>query len=441
MPHADDAETGVIGALLVESNAICQVIDFLKPEMFYDSRNELIYQAILSLYDKNIKIDMIAVSKELENAGELESAGGYENIINLTGQIFSAANIEQYGLYVKQKYVQRKLIETGYRIQNLALDNTQDVSDTLDFAAKEIETIMSGAINESSTVDISEASESAYMKYLERENAVIAGEKTGITTGLISLDKYTGGLQPGELFILAARPAMGKTAFMLHMSKSAAEQGKHAVIFNLEMTRESLAARLMFSYADIDTDRFKTGQLSKYETQMLYDAKDCASRLPILINDTPSISIRKIKNIASQLKKRGKCDVIYIDYLQLIDMRNENRSYNREQEVAQVSRQCKIMSKELALPVVLLSQLNRECERRSDKTPLLSDLRESGAVEQDADIIAFVHRPEYYDEFSEVGRGQIVMAKNRHGDTGKIEFHYDKTMTKISNFKQNQTPF
>lgn len=449
MPWAEDAEKAVLSALIIESSAINQIVDILNPEMFYDSRHEAIYRSILSMYDKNIRIDLISLNKELEESGKIRDSGGIKYLLEITGIVYSASNIENHALYVKEKYIQRRLIEAGHNIQTSALDNSNDISDILEYSAKEIEDIMSGAVNESNTVSIGEAANIAYEKYLERNNAYLIGEKFNITSGFLNIDKYTGGFNPGDLIILAARPAMGKTAVLLHMAKSVAEQGKHPVIFSLEMTRDSLASRLFFSYQNIDTNGFKTGKLDSDGKNKLYYAKEYVSRLPITINDSSNISIRKIKNIALQLRKKGKCDVIYIDYLQLIDMRNENRSYNREQEVAQVSRQCKIMAKELDIPVILLSQLNRECERRADKTPLLSDLRESGAVEQDADTIIFIHRPEYYDdpgkevggEIVESGKGSLIIAKNRNGTTGKINFYYDETLCKIYDDKQDSLPF
>lgn len=432
MPKCIEAEKAVIGALLLESTAINQVIDILSPEMFYDTNLSDIYKVILELYEENKPITLISVSQRIDS-------NLYAEIADMSSMVDSTAGIEEHALYVKQKYIQRKVLELSIRAEGMAIDDNLDIADTMEYIAQGIDNLITG-VTEIDTMYIQNAAESSYMEYLERNTAYLQGKKSEITTGINLLDKYTGGLCKGKLIIVAARPAMGKTAFVLHIAKSAAEQGYHPVIFSLEMTASSLASRMMLSYADIDPDRFKAGCLSREEHKILYDAKEKVSSLQISINDSSDISMMKIKNKALQLKKKGLCDIILIDYLQLINMKADNKTYNREQEVSQVSRKAKNLSKELNVPVVLLSQLNRENEKRASKEPLLSDLRESGAIEQDADIVCFIHRPEYYDSPGTMiggdnvieGKGYIIIAKNRDGATGRVPFYYNKSLTRIS---------
>ena len=322
----------------------------------------------------------------------------------------------------------------------MATDPTADIDDVLTTVIKKIEGIAENTAYNSRMIDISTVATQCIAEYEKRREMARNGKKIGLTTGLSKLDHITGGWKPGQLIILAARPAMGKTAMLLHFAKSASIAGIPVVIFSLEMEVQALTNRALLSESEVNSDRFKAGTLSTEEETSLCQAIGQISCLPISLDDSANISMQQIKARARELRRKGKCGLVLIDYLQLIDMRSINRSYTREQEVSQCSRAAKIMAKELGVPVILLSQLSRQVEGRSDKMPLLSDLRESGAIEQDADIVMFIHRPEYYSEKAEKGFGVIRIAKQRDGTTGDIRFRYNESLTKITDYDK-ELPF
>lgn len=440
LPNNPETEKAVIGALLVESDAISEVICILRPEMFYDESLGKIYSAIVGLYSENIKPDMITVTKSLMKSGELDQVGGPFALSMLSGNIASSANIVEHAQYLHQLWLARSLAVVGMEIAAKATDPTADIDDTITGAIKSVEGIAENTDYNSRMSDISFVAKQCIDSYQVRKEKAKNGQDIGITTGLSKLDQVTGGWEPGQLIILAARPGMGKTALLLHFAKSAAKKGTPVAIFSLEMGGTSLTDRLILSECDINSGHYKFGQLSTEEESMLCNAVGNISFMPISIDDTPNISIQQIKVRARNLQRKGKCGFILIDYLQLIDMRSSNKSYNREQEVSQCSRAAKVMAKELGLPVVLLSQLSRKSEERSDKMPLLSDLRESGAIEQDADIVMFIHRPEYHNKTAEKGFGEIRIAKQRNGATGDIRFRYNENLTKITDYDK-ELPF
>ena len=440
LPNSPETERAVIGALLVESDAISEVIGILKPDIFYDATLCKIYTAMVALYDENIKPDMLTVMKKLTQSSELDNIGGPFALSMLSGNIASTSNIVEHAQYLHQLWLARSLAVTGMEITAKATDTTVDIDDTITEAIKSVEGIAENTAYNSRICDISYVVKQCIDSYQIRKEKAQNGQKIGITTGLSKLDHVTGGWKPGQLIILAARPAMGKTSLLLHFAKSAAMNGASVAIFSLEMSNVSLADRLILSECEIDSDQYKLGQLSQEDESRFCNTVDNISFMPISIDDTPNISIQQIKVRARNLQRKGKCDFILIDYLQLIDMRSLNKSYNREQEVSQCSRAAKVMAKELGVPVVLLSQLSRKSEERADKMPLLSDLRESGAIEQDADIVMFIHRPEYYDKAAEKGFGEIRIAKQRDGATGDIRFRYNDNLTKITDYEQSM-PF
>ena len=286
-------------------------------------------------------------------------------------------------------------------------------------------------------MDMSEASHNAVKEYEKRKIAAQSGSSLGVKTGLSTLDLTSGGWQPGQLIILAARPAMGKTAMLLHFAKSAALQGRKVAIFSLEMGTVSLAQRVILSECNVSTEMLKAGRLSPKEEAEYCEAAGKISSLDIKIDETPTINIQQIKARCRNIKQKHGLDLVLIDYLQLLDMRSDNRSYGREAEVSQTSRAIKVMAKELGVPVILLSQINRNCESRESKIPILADLRESGAIEQDADTVIFVHREEYYDSNAEKGLGLLSVAKQRDGRTGKIAFRYNEPLTQISDARDS----
>lgn len=440
LPNNSETEKAVIGALLIESEAIIEVVDILKPEIFYDISLGKIYATIVNLYAENIKPDLITVTKYLIKSGELDKVGGPFALSMLSGNIASSANIVEHAQYLHQLWLARSLAVAGMRIASKSVNPTIDIADTVTDAIKMIERIAENTAYDSRVSDISSVAKQCIDSYQIRKEKAINGQKVGVTTGLSKLNCITGGWKPGQLIILAARPAMGKTALLLHFAKSAAINGTPVAIFSLEMGNVSLADRLILSESDIDSDRYRFGQLSGEEESRLCHAVDNISLLPISVDDTPSINIQQIKVRARNLQRKDRCGLILIDYLQLIDMRSANKSYNREQEVSQCSRSAKVMAKELGVPVILLSQLSRQVEGRSDKMPMLSDLRESGAIEQDADVVVFIHRPEYYNKTAERGFGEIRVAKQRDGATGDIRFRYNDNLTKITDYESSM-PF
>ena len=436
LPHSEETEKAVIGALLIESGAIGEVVGILNADIFYDVALGKIYSAIASLYENNIKPDLLTVTKTLIRSGELEKVGGPFFLSTLSGNIASTANIVDHAQYLHQLWLARKLAIAGMEITKMATDPTADIDDVLTTVIKKIEGIAENTAYNSRMIDISTVA----TQYEKRREMARNGKKIGLTTGLSKLDHITGGWKPGQLIILAARPAMGKTAMLLHFAKSASIAGIPVVIFSLEMEVQALTNRALLSESEVNSDRFKAGTLSTEEETSLCQAIGQISCLPISLDDSANISMQQIKTRARELRRKGKCGLVLIDYLQLIDMRSINRSYTREQEVSQCSRAAKIMAKELGVPVILLSQLSRQVEGRSDKMPLLSDLRESGAIEQDADIVMFIHRPEYYSEKAEKGFGVIRIAKQRDGTTGDIRFRYNESLTKITDYDK-ELPF
>lgn len=439
LPYSLEAEKAVIGALLLESTAIHEVSPILSSECFYDAKFATIYAAIEAMNEKGLAIDMVSVTKELVSRGNLEEIGGPLMISGLTSSVVNSSHIVEHALYIHQLYLSRRLAIAGQIITGKALDQTNDIGDLIADSLKQVESISGEACFNAQTVDLSHAARKAITLYTEREEMAKNGKKTGISTGLERLDRVTGGWKPGQLVILAARPAMGKTAMLLHFARAAACLNVPVVIFSLEMSADDLTDRLMLSESRLDADRYKNGYLSNSEKPILCAAADRLSLLPVTIDDTANLPMQQIKARAKNLQRKGKCGMVLIDYLQLIDMRFSNRNYTREQEVSQCSRSAKLMAKELGVPVILLSQLSRKNEERSDKMPILSDLRDSGAIEQDADIVLFIHRPEYYDEKNaEKGVGKLILAKHRNGASGVMRFRYNESLTQIKNYEDSE---
>lgn len=440
LPNSPEAERAVIGVLLIESTAINEVDTILNPDVFYNPKLAVIYSAITSLVEKGERPDMITVMQTLIQAGRIEQAGGIAILPELASLVASSVNIVEYSLYLHQLYLARKMVIAGHTIAAKALDQANDIGDTISESLRIIEEISDNTCFSMNTVDLKTSAIESISLYQEREKRVRNGEKVGISTGLETLDKVLGGWKPQQLIVVAARPAMGKTAFMLHFTRVAAQAGIPVLIFSLEMSAQALTDRMIISESNLKSERFKNGYLSENEKNVLCDAANKLSWLTVTIDHTAGISIQQIKAKAKNLHRKGKCGMIMIDYLQLLDVRNNNKSYNREQEVAQATREAKQIAKELDIPVILLSQLSREVEKRANKLPQLSDLRESGAIEQDADIVLFIHRPEYYDISEEKGTGILRIGKQRDGASGDIKFRYNESITRITDYDNNK-PF
>jgi replicative DNA helicase len=440
-PQALDLEEAVLGAIMLEKDAVMTVLDILKPESFYKEAHQKIYRAVVNLSSNLEPIDILTVTEELRKREELEEIGGPFYITQLTSRVASSANIEFHARIIAQKHIQRELIRVSSEIQTKSYDETMDVDDLLDFAEAELFNVAEGNIrNETAPINtlIKEA-----IKQIE-EASQRKDNLSGVPSGFTKIDRMTSGWQRSDLVIIAARPSMGKTAFVLSMARNMAVEHKRPIaIFSLEMSSIQLVNRLIVSETELPSDRIRNGNLEQFEWEQLeYKIKKLVEA-PIYIDDTPGISIFELRAKARRLKAKYGIDLIIIDYLQLMTGNKETQG-NREQEVSQISRSLKGVAKELDVPVIALSQLNRSVEMRSGtKRPQLSDLRESGAIEQDADLVLFIHRPEKYglteDEEgnSMIGIAEIIIAKHRNGALGDIQLRFRDELAKFQELEDD----
>lgn len=430
-PQAIDMEEAVLGAIMLEKEAVIAILDILKPESFYKEANRKIFKAISDLSAREYPVDLYTVTEELRNHSELESVGGPVYLSQLTSKVVSAANVEYHARIVAQKHIQRELIRVSTEIQTRAFDDTYDVTDLLDFSENELFQVAEGNIKRE-VAPINAVIKEAIREIEEagkREDALV-----GTPSGFTKLDRLTSGWQKAELIIVAARPSMGKTAFALSMARNmAVDHNKHIAIFSLEMSSIQLVNRLIVAETDIPSDKIRNGRLNEEEWKQLDTRIKRLVQAPIFIDDTPAISIFELRAKCRRLMAQHKLDVVLVDYLQL--MSGPENSGSREQEVSTISRSLKSIAKELNVPIIALSQLNRSVEMRGGtKRPLLSDLRESGAIEQDADMVVFIHRqekfgiPAFEDGSSTKGIAEIILAKNRNGpvDDVRLRFREEK---------------
>lgn len=428
-PQAVPLEEAVLGALMLDKDALVVVMDILRAESFYLEAHQSIYKAMLRLFEKSQPIDLLTVMEQLKKEGELEVAGGPAYLAELTNKVASAANIEYHARLIAQKYIQRALITVSTKIIRDSYEDTTDVFQLLDDAEKGLFDIAQQ--NMSRGYESMGSLSSKLQKQLEELKTRDDG-LTGVPTGFTELDRLTSGWQPSDLIILAARPGMGKTSFVLSIAKNAAVLfSKPVAVFSLEMSALQLVQRIVSMEAEISGSKMRNGQLEEYEWQQLYTAIEHLSETPIYIDDTPGINIFELRAKCRRLKMQHDIQMVIIDYLQLMSGGSDNQRGNREQEVSAISRSLKGMAKELNVPVIALSQLSRAVEvRGGTKRPQLSDLRESGSIEQDADIVSFIYRPEYYqileDEEGQSLKGvaEVIIAKHRNGalDTVKLKF-------------------
>lgn len=434
LPSDKDVESVVLGMLLIESTAINAVSSVLTKDVFFNEANAAVYDAIDQVAKDGDVVDMMLVVSKLSKMGKLDEIGGPFYIAQLTSKVAMTTNLLAHALYLKELYMARQLILSGHKIMAMALDRTLDIEDTTYSGIKMLENIARGMTVGTNTADLRTLSHESMSMYERRKENLLDGRKTGILTGIDKLDNTLLGLKGGQLVILAARPAMGKTAFALNIARTAAMSGHPTVIFSLEMSGVSLSDRMLIAHGDFNAAAFRKGALTDTEEANLSQSVDCLGELPITVDDTSGLQIQQISSVAKNLQRKGKCELVIIDYLQLVRIKSENRNYSREQEVAETTKFAKGMAKSLNVPVVLLSQLSRKCEERQDKTPILSDLRESGSIEQDADIVLMLHRPAYYDRSEEQGMGVVRVAKNRDGRTGDVKFHHNKTLTRFTDY-------
>ncbi len=429
-PQAVDLEEAVLGALMLEKNALTEVIDILKPDSFYKESHQKIFEAIYNLFQKTMPIDLLTVTAELRQMGALEMVGGAYYITQLTDRVVSAANIEYHARIISQKYIQRELIKVSTEIINASYDETSDIFDLLDHAEKSLFDIAQNNLRRDSRKmdDIMREAISSLEMLRDRTDGL-----TGIPSGLTALDRMTSGWQPSDLVIIAARPAMGKTAFVLSIARNAAvDHDRPVAVFSLEMSSVQLVNRLIAGETEIEQEKLKKGSLADHEWQQLHSRIGRLTEAPIIIDDTPALNVFEFRAKCRRLKAQHDIQMVVVDYLQLMQGKADGKGGNREQEIGSISRALKSVAKELNIPVLALSQLSRAVESRpgNSKRPMLSDLRESGSIEQDADMVLFLYRPEYYglteDEEgrSTVGIGEVIIAKHRNGETGIVPLRF-----------------
>lgn len=443
-PSAPQFEKTVIGAILNESEQFTEITGVLTSECFYEAKNAHIFRIIRDMYDANEQIDLYTVGRRCNAVPELKAAKVMPYLVECTQSVGSGAHLMSHAQVVKDTSVRRNILSSAHQLIAKASDASEDLADALAYLSGISDTANEQAAGGATAHHIGKSLSNALKQAENRQVRANSGEASGITTGLAELDRMTGGWQSSQLIVLAARPAMGKTALMLHFAKAAAGSGVPVCIYSLEMSDISLVNRLLLSECNVEADRFRSGRLTADDWRELEQAAARLQKLLIYVDDNPIVSMRYIKARSKIMQKRGKCGLILVDYLQLADTATDKKNRNREQEIAQASRQAKIIAKELGVPFILLSQLSRNVEGRGDKMPILSDLRESGAIEQDADIVSFIYRPAYYKqerittqsygEISTDGLGILSIAKQRDGATGTAIFRHNPSMTKITDY-------
>jgi replicative DNA helicase len=424
LPNDFLSEQAIIGCILKKNETIDQALQIVKPVDFYDSRTQRIYKSILEMYSKDIKIDEISLISQLKNENILEELGGEAFITEIMLSSFYTPNIDQYCKSVKEKALLRSLIQAAEEIKDNSLSQRYDVNEIVERAESLIFEISQDNLDKG-LVRVSETMEETLR--LLNELSLSDGEITGVTTGLDIVDDKLSGLQNSQLILLAARPAMGKTALGLTMARNAAEAGQSVAFFSLEMSTYQLNQRLISMVSMVELEKIITGKIEDREWPEIITAVKKIKEKDLFVDETPGISLSELRSKAKRLKAEHGLQLIVIDYLQL--MTGEGRFDNRQQEIASISRGLKSLSKELNCPILSLAQLSREADKRSDHKPILSDLRESGAIEQDADVVMLLYREDYYNEEDNPNIAKIILAKHRNGPTGIMELFFHKTCT------------
>lgn len=434
-PNDVEAEQAVIGSMLTDRDAVISAIEVLKEEDFYREDNKTIYEAILNLYNRSEPIDIITLKAELTSMGMFDKIGGLEYIVCLPEKVPTTANVEKYISIVKEKSELRRLIKAANEIIEQGYDPTENIDDIMNSAEKKIFNIMQDK-DQKSYSPIKDVLIDAFTELEQLYNQ--KQHITGVPTGFIDLDYKTAGLHNSDLILIAARPAMGKSAFALNIATNAALKAKvPAVLFSLEMSKEQMVNRILCSEAMVDSNKVRTGKIDDDDWIKLADTMGDLSEAPIYIDDTPGISINEIRAKCRKLKLEKDIGLVVIDYLQLVQGSSKRAQGSREQEISEISRSLKILAKEINVPVIALSQLSRAPEQRPDHRPMLSDLRESGAIEQDADIVMFLYRDDYYNEDSEdKGLAEVIVAKHRAGSTGTVKLVWLGNYTKFANMER-----
>lgn len=428
-PQNIEAEQAVLGAMLIKKEAIAEVQEILQPDDFYREAHRIVYEAMVQLQNDDEAVDLVTLTEQLRKSEQLDKIGGLAFITQLANAVPTAANVVYHAKIVKEKAELRSLINAATAIASAAYEDNTDVENIMDDAEKKIL-----AVANRQNGGAFESMKSIVMRTFERINVLYEskGGLTGISSGFKDLDKLTAGLQKSDLILVAARPSMGKTAFTLNIASYVGTHGGKVAFFSLEMSKEQLMQRMLCAEGGIDATKLRTGQLDTQEWNKLVHVADTLSRAPIYIDDTAGITVMELRSKARRLKAEHGLDLIIIDYLQLMQGRPSKNGDNRQQEISEISRSLKALARELDVPVIALSQLSRSVESRQIKKPMLSDLRESGSLEQDADIVMFLYREDYYDKDTENKNiTDIIVAKHRNGPVDTISLFFQKEYTKF----------
>ena len=448
VPWSQEAEEGVLGAMLIDKDAIDIAVRDLNEDCFHLEAHRNLFKAVVNLYEKNVVVDPVTLADQLEKDGTIDQVGGRANITDIFGSVPTSAHVEYHSRIVMEKHILRRLISSCSEIVRRSYEPVEDVESMLDEAEHEILKIQDFRLKDGIkpiTPIIGELINDMEQRQLKNI------EMTGIPSGFFDLDKMTVGFQNSDLIIVAGRPGMGKTSFCLNIATSLACRTSHhpeqvpVAVFSLEMSQKQLVQRLLSSQSSVTVPNMRKAKLTDMDWIKLNDAANLLHDAPIFIDDTPSISILELRAKARRLKKQHKIGVIIVDYLQLMRVARRNIE-SRQQEISEISRSLKALAKELDIPVVALSQLSRQVEGRQDKRPQLADLRESGAIEQDADMVIFIYRPEVYEITEADGRStrgiaEILIEKNRNGPTGSVELHFVGEFTRFENLSFQEDPY
>jgi len=428
-PHNLEAEQSVLGAILIDRSALAEVSGRLRTDAFYLEKHREIYEAIMSLYEESLPVDIITVSDELQRRGTLEKIGGVDYIAQLSNSVLTTANISHYVSIIEDKALLRSLIRESGRIMDMCYQGTMEGTDVLGEAEKGIFDIAQG-LNRTGLESINSLLDKTFSQL--EELSLNKGDLTGVPSGFIDLDRKTSGFQNSDLILVAARPAMGKTSFVLNIAVNAALRKYPVAIFSLEMSKTQLVNRILALEATVELEKMRTGKLDSEDWKKIGQSLGPLSKSPIYIDDNAGTTTVEMMSKLRKLKLEKGLGLVIIDYLQLMESRKKTE--NRQQEISEISRSLKIMAKELNVPVIALSQLSRAPEQRADHRPILSDMRESGAIEQDADMVIFLYRDDYYNENSEKKNiVEVIIAKHRNGSTGTVELAWLPEYTKFGN--------
>jgi len=424
LPYDFLAEKAIIGSILKKNETFDRANQIIKPVDFYDSRTQRIYKSIISMVDKDIKIDEVSLISQLRNENILQEVGGEEFITEITLSSFYTPNIDTYAKTVKEKSLLRSLIGASEDIMDVSYRQSEDVSSILSMAESKIFDISQDKLNEG-LIRVADSLEETIQ--VINELSMNDGNITGVTTGLETIDNKLSGLQPSQLILLAARPAMGKTALGLTIAWNAAKEDKSVAFFSLEMSTLQLSYRLISMVSMIDLEQVMNGRIKDDEWELLFHSTREIASKDLYVDETPGITLSEMRSKLKRLKAEKGLDLVVIDYLQL--MQADGHQENRQNEIASISRGLKSLSKELNCPILSLAQLSREADKRADHKPILSDLRESGAIEQDADVVMLLYREDYYDEEDNPNIAKVIVAKHRNGSTGSLDLFFNKPCT------------